>query len=83
MPPGMHTLSRRTSLLGALFVLLLTALFAAANVHWLAANTVTYGWDRLDHLIASFVYRDILRELCHTLGGQIVVKLAKHLLKAF
>ncbi len=63
MPPGMHTLSRRTSLLGALFVLLLTALFAAANVHWLAANTVTYGWDRLDHLIASFVYRDILREL--------------------
>ena len=59
----MHTLSRRTYWLGALFVLLLTALFAAANVHWLAANTVTYGWDRLDHLIASFVYRDILGEL--------------------
>jgi hypothetical protein len=41
-----------------LFVLALTALFAFVNWHWLRANVVTYGWDRLDHLITSLVYRE-------------------------
>ena len=59
----MHKLNRRTYLLGGLFVLALTALFAFANWHWLRANVVTYGWDRLDHLITSFVYRDTLSQV--------------------
>lgn len=63
MPPVMYQLSRRTWWLGGLLVLLLTALFTTANIHWLAANTVTYGLGQADHLIASFVYRDILGEL--------------------
>ena len=58
----MHKLNRRTYLLGGLFVLALTALFALANWHWLRANVVTYGWDRLDHLITSLVYRDTLSQ---------------------
>ena len=59
----MHKLNRRTYLLGGLFVLALTALFALANWHWLRANVVTYGWDRLDHLITSLVYRDTLSQV--------------------
>jgi 4-amino-4-deoxy-L-arabinose transferase-like glycosyltransferase len=59
----MHNTSRRTYLLGGLFVLALTALFAFANWHWLRANVVTYGWDRLDHLITSLVYRDTLNQV--------------------
>ena len=59
----MHKLNRRIYLLGGLFVLALTAFFAFANWHWLRANVVTYGWDRLDHLITSFVYRDTLSQL--------------------
>ena len=59
----MHKLNQRTYLLGGLFVLALTALFALASWHWLRANVVTYGWDRLDHLITSFVYRDTLNQL--------------------
>jgi 4-amino-4-deoxy-L-arabinose transferase-like glycosyltransferase len=59
----MQKLNRRTYLLGGLFVLALTAFFALANWHWLRANVVTYGWDRLDHLITSFVYRDTLSQV--------------------
>ena len=59
----MHKLNRRIYLLCGLFVLALTAFFAFANWHWLRANVVTYGWDRLDHLITSFVYRDTLSQV--------------------
>ncbi|MFN8470248.1 MAG: hypothetical protein U0X20_32135 [Caldilineaceae bacterium] len=59
----MHKLNRRIYLFGGLFVLALSALFALANWHWLRANVVTYGWDRLDHLITSFVYRDTLSQV--------------------
>jgi 4-amino-4-deoxy-L-arabinose transferase-like glycosyltransferase len=44
--------------------LLLTAVvFSAAvvNWHWLQQNVVTYGWDRMDHLITSLVYYDMSR----------------------
>ena len=39
----------------------LTALFGAVNWHWLQQNVVTYGWDRMDHLITSLVYNDMMR----------------------
>ena len=42
-------------------VLALTLLFALVNWHWLQANVVTYGWDRMDHLITSLVYNDMVR----------------------
>lgn len=42
-------------------ILALTALFAAANWHWLSVNVVTYGWDRMDHLITSLVYHDMVK----------------------
>ena len=31
------------------------------NWHWLQQNVVTYGWDRMDHLITSLVYYDMSR----------------------
>ncbi len=54
---------RRTAFFGGPFVLLLTTLFGVVNWHWLSANVVTYGWDRLDHLITSLAYRDILQQV--------------------
>ena len=39
----------------------LTLVFALVNWHWLTANVVTYGWDRMDHLITSLVYNDMVR----------------------
>ncbi len=45
----------------AAVVLALTLLFALVNWHWLQANVVTYGWDRMDHLITSLVYNDMVR----------------------
>jgi len=54
-------LARRDWLFAAAGVLGLTLLFALANWHWLRANGVTYGWDRMDHLITSLVYNDMVR----------------------
>ena len=51
----------REWLWGATVVLLLTLGFALVNRHWLTANVVTYGWDRLDHLVTSLVYNDMVR----------------------
>lgn len=41
----------------------LTLIFGLVNWHWLGVNIVTYGWDRMDHLITSLVYNDILRTI--------------------
>ena len=49
----MHTSHRRAWLLGALFVLLLTAVLAAANIHLLSASTFTYRWNGEEWLITS------------------------------
>lgn len=48
-------------LYGGLVVALLTLLFGAVNWHWLQANVVTYGWDRMDHLITSLAYNNIFQ----------------------
>ena len=50
---------RRELWVGVAVVGALTALFAAVNWHWLSVNVVTYGWDRLDHLITSLVYNNM------------------------
>lgn len=52
-----------TRWLGPALVGMLTLLFALVNWLWLRANLVTYGWDRMDHLISSLAYNDILRDL--------------------
>lgn len=40
------------------------ALFSAlVNWAWLRANVVTYGWDRMDHLISTLAYNDILQSV--------------------
>jgi 4-amino-4-deoxy-L-arabinose transferase-like glycosyltransferase len=41
----------------------LTLFFGAVNWHWLQANVVTYGWDRMDHLITSLAYTNIFQAL--------------------
>jgi len=41
----------------------LTLFFGAVNWHWLQANVVTYGWDRMDHLITSLAYNNIFQTL--------------------
>ncbi len=46
----------------------LTLFFGAVNWHWLRVNVVTYGWDRMDHLITSLAYNDIL----HTITPQSI-----------
>lgn len=38
-------------------------LFGLVNWHWLQVNLVTYGWDRMDHLITSLAYNDILQTI--------------------
>jgi 4-amino-4-deoxy-L-arabinose transferase-like glycosyltransferase len=53
----------QTILYGWLIVALLTFIFGAVNWHWLQANVVTYGWDRMDHLITSLAYNNIFRTL--------------------
>lgn len=40
---------------------ILTLIFGLVNWHWLRANIVTFGWDRMDHLITSLAYNDILQ----------------------
>lgn len=49
----------RPGLFGLAAVGAITLLFALVNWHWLGQSVVTYGWDRMDHLITSFVYNDI------------------------
>ncbi|MCZ7567191.1 MAG: glycosyltransferase family 39 protein [Ardenticatenaceae bacterium] len=49
--------------LGAAVVGALTLLYAVVNWAWLRANVVTYGWDRMDHLISTLAYNDILRSV--------------------
>jgi 4-amino-4-deoxy-L-arabinose transferase-like glycosyltransferase len=56
---GVARAGRRELWIGAAVVGALTALFAAVNWHWLSVNVVTYGWDRLDHLITSLVYNNM------------------------
>ncbi|MFN8491741.1 MAG: glycosyltransferase family 39 protein [Caldilineaceae bacterium] len=46
----------------------LTLVFGLINWHWLRINVVTYGWDRMDHLITSLAYNDIL----HTITPQSI-----------
>jgi len=46
----------------------LTLLFGLVNWHWLGVNVVTYGWDRMDHLITSLAYNNIL----HTITPQSI-----------
>ena len=46
----------------------LTLGFGLVNWHWLQINVVTYGWDRMDHLITSLAYNDIL----HTITPQSI-----------
>lgn len=41
----------------------LTLIFGLVNWHWLQVNVVTYGWDRMDHLITSLAYNDILQTI--------------------
>lgn len=52
---------RFTFLAGPITVAALLAIHAVVNWLWLRANTVTYGWDRMDHLISSLAYNDVLR----------------------
>ncbi|MDQ3249890.1 MAG: glycosyltransferase family 39 protein, partial [Chloroflexota bacterium] len=56
-----HNRSARLWQLGV--VSLLTLGCALVNRHWLGVNVVTYGWDRMDHLITSLVYNDILASI--------------------
>jgi len=49
--------------LGVLVVGTLTLFFGLVNWMWLRANVVTYGWDRMDHLIASLAYNNMLGTL--------------------
>ena len=46
----------------------LTLGFGLINWHWLQINVITYGWDRMDHLITSLAYNDIL----HTITPQSI-----------
>ncbi len=48
---------------GWIVVSLLTLLFGVVNWHWLRANVVTFGWDRMDHLITSLAYNNIFQTL--------------------
>jgi 4-amino-4-deoxy-L-arabinose transferase-like glycosyltransferase len=48
---------------GILLVTFLTLIFGIVNWLWLRANVVSYGWDRAGHLVRSFVYNDIFREI--------------------
>jgi len=57
-----QTKAERQSLLWQIGVVsALTLGFGLVNWHWLAANIVTYGWDRMDHLITSLAYNNILQ----------------------
>jgi len=47
-------------LLGLFLALALSTLGGWVNWQWLAVNQVTYGWDRMDHLITSLVYNNML-----------------------
>lgn len=49
--------------LGAAVVGGLTLIYALVNWAWLRTNVVTYGWDRMDHLISTLAYNDILRSV--------------------
>ncbi len=58
-----HVLWWRIGVVGGL-----TLLFGLVNWHWLGVNVVTYGWDRMDHLITSLAYNNIL----HTITPQSI-----------
>ncbi len=59
---NIQTKPTRQSLLWPIGVVgALTLIFGLVNWHWLRANIVTYGWDRMDHLITSLAYNDILQ----------------------
>ncbi|CAN5376137.1 hypothetical protein BH10CHL1_BH10CHL1_15620 [soil metagenome] len=53
-----HVLWWRIGVVGGL-----TLLFGLVNWHWLGVNVVTYGWDRMDHLITSLAYNNILQTI--------------------
>ncbi len=50
----------RIWLIGLAAAGLLTLVFGLVNWHWLQVNVVTYGWDRLDHLITTLVFNNML-----------------------
>ena len=52
--------SRRDWLIGVGVSALLTLIFGLVNWHWLQVNVVTYGWDRMDHLITTLVFNNML-----------------------
>lgn len=56
---GKH--AARSGLFGLAAVGVMTLLFGLINWHWLGQSVVTYGWDRMDHLITSLVYNDIFK----------------------
>ena len=58
-PSGSHS-SRRDWLIGAGVSALITLIFGLVNWHWLQVNVVTYGWDRMDHLITTLVFNNML-----------------------
>ena len=51
---------RRDWLIGVGVSALITLIFGLVNWHWLQVNVVTYGWDRLDHLITTLVFNNML-----------------------
>ncbi len=55
--------TRARQLDGPIVVTALVLLHGTVNWLWLRANTVTYGWDRMDHLVSSLAYNDVLRTL--------------------
>ena len=52
--------SRRDWLIGVGVSAFLTLIFGLVNWHWLQVNVVTYGWDRMDHLITTLVFNNML-----------------------
>ncbi len=60
-PQPLARIQWRTVASGLLVNGLLVLLYALVNWHWLRQNVVIYGWDRLDHLIASLAYNDIFQ----------------------
>jgi 4-amino-4-deoxy-L-arabinose transferase-like glycosyltransferase len=52
--------NRHDWLIGIAVAGLLTLIFGLVNWHWLQVNVVTYGWDRLDHLITTLVFNNML-----------------------
>ncbi len=55
--------TRARQLDGPIVVTALVLLHGTVNWLWLRANTVTYGWDRMDHLISSLAYNDVLQTI--------------------